>query len=89
MPISKERKQELVLTYGTNEKDTGKTDVQIAILTNEINSLTEHLKRETKDHHTRYGLLKKVGARRSLLDYLRKKDIENYRSLIKKLGIRK
>ena len=89
MPITKERKQELVKTYGANEADTGKTDVQIAILTEEITSLTEHLKREKKDHHTRYGLLKKVGARRSLLDYLRSNDIENYRSLIKKLGIRK
>jgi small subunit ribosomal protein S15 len=89
MALTKERKQELISTYGKNEKDTGNTDVQIAILTDRINYLTEHVKAHPKDHHTRYGLLKLVGERRALLDYLIKVDIERYRSLIKKLNIRK
>ncbi len=89
MALTKERKQELTSTYGKNEKDTGNTDVQIAILTDRINYLTEHVKVNPKDHHTRYGLLKLVGERRSLLDYLMKVDIDRYRSLIKKLNIRK
>ncbi|MBD3347091.1 MAG: 30S ribosomal protein S15 [Chitinivibrionales bacterium] len=89
MTITKERKKELVKEYGENETDTGNTAVQIAILTERIKELTEHLKIEKKDHHTRYGLLKLVGQRRSLLDYMIKKDISAYRSLIKKLGIRK
>ncbi|NLL12910.1 MAG: 30S ribosomal protein S15 [Fibrobacter sp.] len=89
MALTKERKKELTTTYGKNEKDTGNTDVQIAILTDRINYLTEHVKANPKDHHTRYGLLKLVGERRSLLDYLIKVDIDRYRSLIKKLNIRK
>ena len=72
-----------------NENDTGSPEVQIAILTNRINSLTEHLKVNPKDHHSRRGLLKMVGHRRNLLGYLQKKDIERYRAIIDKLGIRK
>ena len=89
MPLTKERKQELTSTYGKNEKDTGNTHVQIAMLTQRINDLTGHLKVHKKDHHTRHGLLKMVGKRRSLLDYLKDCDIAQYRELIKKLGIRK
>lgn len=89
MALTKERKKELTSTYGKNEKDTGNTDVQIAILTDRINYLTEHVKANPKDHHTRYGLLKLVGERRSLLNYLINVDIDRYRSLIKKLNIRK
>lgn len=89
MPLTKERKKELTVEYGTNEGDTGNTDVQIALLTERINQLTGHLKIHKKDHHTRYGLLKLVGQRRSLLDYLIKNDIARYRTLIKKLNIRK
>ncbi len=89
MPLTKERKKEIAVAYGTNEADTGNTDVQVALLTERINYLTEHLKVNSKDHHTRYGLLKLVGQRRSLLDYLIKTDIERYRGLIKKLNIRK
>jgi len=89
MPLTKERKKELTVEYGTNENDTGNTDVQIALLTDRINQLTAHLKIHKKDHHTRYGLLKLVGQRRSLLDYLIKNDIGRYRTLIKKLNIRK
>ncbi|HEX3019225.1 MAG TPA: 30S ribosomal protein S15 [Chitinispirillaceae bacterium] len=89
MALTKERKQELTTTYGKSEKDTGNTDVQIALLTERINHLTEHVKANPKDHHTRYGLLKLVGERRSLLDYLTNVDIDRYRSLIKKLNIRK
>lgn len=89
MPLTKERKKELTISYGTSEADTGNTDVQIALLTERINDLTGHMKVNKKDHHTRYGLLKLVGQRRSLLDYLIKNDIERYRVLIKKLKIRK
>lgn len=89
MPLTSERKKELIVEYGTSEKDTGNTDVQIALLSERINQLTNHMKVNKKDHHTRYGLLKLVGQRRSLLDYLIKTDIERYRSLIKKLKIRK
>jgi small subunit ribosomal protein S15 len=89
MPVTKERVEELVKAYGKSEKDTGNTDVQVALLTERINHLTAHLKTNTKDHHTRYGLLKLVGQRRSLLDYVAANDIERYRSLIKKLNIRK
>jgi small subunit ribosomal protein S15 len=89
MPLTKERKKELTVQFGTEEKDTGNTDVQVALLTDRINQLTEHLKEHAKDHHTRYGLLKMVGQRRSLLDYLIKTDVERYRNLIKKLNIRK
>jgi small subunit ribosomal protein S15 len=89
MALTKERKHELAKEHGKSDKDTGNTDVQVAILTERINLLTEHLKINNKDHHTRYGLLKLVGQRRSLLDYLSKTDIERYRALIKKLNIRK
>ncbi|MBD3240843.1 MAG: 30S ribosomal protein S15 [Chitinivibrionales bacterium] len=89
MPLTKEKAQELVKEFGSNEKDSGRTEVQIALLTERINYLTEHLKTHTKDHHTRRGLLLLVGKRRSLLDYLMKKDVRAYRELIAKLGIRK
>jgi small subunit ribosomal protein S15 len=89
MPLTKERKLELVKEHGTNEVDTGNTKVQIALLTERIKDLTAHLKDHPKDHHTRYGLLKLVGQRRSLLDYLKANEIQTYRDLIKKLGIRK
>ncbi len=75
--------------YGRKEGDTGSPEVQIAILTARIQELTEHLKKNNKDHHSRRGLLKMVGQRRGLLDYLKKSDIERYRSLIDRLGIRK
>jgi len=89
MAITKERKAELVKTYGKNEQDTGSTKVQIAILTEEINDLTEHLKEHKHDFHSKRGLLMKVGKRRSLLDYLKSNDVVAYRELIKDLGIRK
>ena len=89
MPLSKERKQELVKEHGASEQDTGNSDVQIAMLTERISHLTEHLKIHKKDHHTRKGLLELVGKRRALLDYLTRSDIERYRNLIKKLKIRK
>ena len=89
MAISKERKAELVKTFGKNEKDSGATEVQIAILTDEINNLTEHLKVHIHDFHSKRGLQMMVGKRRSLLDYLKKNDIVSYRNTIEKLGIRK
>ena len=82
-------KRELIAEFGKNEKDTGSTEVQIAILTEEINHLTEHLKVHKKDFHSRLGLLKKVGKRKRLLNYLAGRDIEEYRNLIVRLGIRK
>ena len=82
-------KRELIAEFGKNEKDTGSTEVQIAILTDEINHLTEHLKVHKKDFHSRLGLLKKVGKRKRLLNYLAGRDIEEYRNLIARLGIRK
>ncbi len=89
MSITKERKAELVKEFGANETDTGSTRVQVAILTERIRNLTEHLKDNKKDHHTRRGLLMMVGQRKGLLDYLKKGDIEAYRILIKELGLRK
>ena len=89
MALQKDIKQEIITTYAVHEGDTGSPEVQIAILTNRINSLNEHLKANPKDHHSRRGLLKMVGHRRNLLAYLQKKDIERYRSIIAKLGIRK
>ena len=89
MAITKEQKKEYASKYGSNENDTGSTEVQIAILTHRITELTEHLKNHKKDNHTRLGLLKLVGKRKRLLKYLEKKEIDSYRSLIKKLGIRK
>lgn len=85
----KEQKDKIIAEYATHEGDTGSPEVQIALLTFRINELTEHLKVHTKDHHSRRGLLKMVGHRRNLLAYLTKKDIERYRSIIKRLGIRK
>ena len=87
--ITKEQKQELIEKYKTHEGDTGSPEVQIAILTHRINTLTEHLKVNKKDHHSRRGLLMMVGRRRNLLAYLQKVDIERYRALIAKLGLRK
>jgi small subunit ribosomal protein S15 len=87
--ISKEKKQAIIAEYARKEGDTGSPEVQIAVLTARIQELTEHLKNNQKDHHSRRGLLKMVGQRRGLLDYLKKTDIERYRALIEKLGIRK
>ena len=87
--ITKEIKQEIIAQYKTHEGDTGSPEVQIAILTYRINTLTEHLKSNHKDHHSRRGLLKMVGHRRNLLNYLANVDIERYRAIIDKLGIRK
>lgn len=87
--MTEERKQQLIAEYRIHETDTGSPEVQIAILTERINHLTEHLKEHSHDHHSRRGLLKMVGQRRNLLNYLTKKDIERYRAIIKKLGIRK
>ena len=83
------RKKELIETYRINEADTGSPEVQIAILTERINYLTEHLKNNKKDHHSRRGLLKMVGQRRGLLNYLMKKNIERYRSIVERLRLRK
>jgi len=85
----KETKQAIIKEYATHEGDTGSPEVQIALLTTRINELTEHLKVHKKDHHSRRGLLKMVGHRRNLLAYLMKNDIERYRSIIKRLNIRK
>ena len=87
--ISKEKKTEIIAAYGRKPGDTGSPEVQIAILTERINELTEHIKQNPKDHHSRRGLLMMVGQRRGMLAYLQKKDLEGYRELIKKLGIRK
>ena len=87
--MTKERKQEIINTFKRDENDTGSSEVQIALLTERINELTEHLKVHKKDNHSRRGLLKMVGQRRGLLEYLKKKDIERYRALIEKLGLRK
>ena len=89
MAVTKERKSELVKKFGKDEKDTGSSKVQIAILTDEINDLTEHLKVHKHDYHSKRGLLMKVGKRRSLLDYLKRTDVVSYRELIKELNIRK
>ena len=88
MSISKERKAELIKEYGKNEHDSGSANVQVAILTERIRELTEHMKTHPKDFHTRRGLLMLVGKRRRLLSYIKNQDIEAYRSLIKSLGIR-
>ncbi len=84
-----ERKQDIIAQYRTHESDTGSPEVQIAILTEKINHLNEHLKYHKKDHHSRRGLLRMVGKRRGLLNYLKSKDIERYRSIIQRLGLRK
>ena len=87
--MTAERKTEIIKEYAIHEGDTGSPEVQIALLTERINTLTEHLKANKKDHHSRRGLLKMVGHRRNLLAYLQKVDIERYRSIIARLGIRK
>lgn len=87
--ISKEKKAEIIKNYGRKEGDTGSPEVQIAILTERIRELTEHLKVNKKDHHSRRGMLKMIGQRRNLLAYLQKKDIDAYRKLIERLGLRK
>ena len=89
MALNKETKTELIEKFKTHEGDTGSPEVQIAILSYKINYLTEHLNVHKKDHHSRRGLLQMVGQRRSLLNYLKKKDIDRYRTLIKELGIRR
>ena len=87
--MTKERKQEIINTYKRDEKDTGSPEVQVALLTERINELTEHLKVHKKDNHSRRGLLKMVGKRRNLFNYLAKKDVQRYRDIIAKLGLRK
>ena len=87
--IAKDKKQAIIKEYGRSEGDTGSPEVQIAILTARINELTDHFKANPKDHHSRRGLLKMVGQRRGLLNYLKKKDINKYRELIAELGLRK
>ena len=87
--MTTERKQEIINQYRRDEKDTGSSEVQIALLTERINELTEHLKVHKKDNHSRRGLLKMVGKRRNLLNYLAKKDEESYKTLVEKLGLRK
>lgn len=89
MAVTKERKAELVKEFGKSANDTGATEVQIAILTEEIRDLTEHLKVHIHDYHSKRGLMMKVGKRRSLLDYLKANDVNSYRTLIEKLNIRK
>jgi small subunit ribosomal protein S15 len=87
--LTPERTREIVSQFGANETDTGNTRVQVALLTQRINDLTEHLRTNKKDHHSRRGLLMLVGRRRRLLNYLQKKDLEGYRALIKELGLRR
>lgn len=89
MGIVKEKKAELVRTFGKNPDDCGRTDVQIALLTERINSLARHFEINAKDHHSKTGLMKMVGKRRKLLDYLMKTDIERYRTIVQKLKLRK
>ena len=89
MALSKERKAEIVSKYGKTATDTGSAEVQIAVLTEEISALTEHLKEHKHDFHSRRGLLKKVGQRRSLLNYLINTDVTRYREIVKSLGLRK
>ncbi len=89
MSLSVERKKTLIEQFKTHDGDTGSPEVQIALLTDRINSLTEHFKQHTKDHHSRRGLLMLIGKRRGLLGYLQKKDPERYRAVIERLGIRR
>ena len=89
MPLTKDKKTDLISSYRKHESDTGSPEVQVAILSERINYLTEHFKLHAKDHHSRRGLLKLVGQRRRLLDYLKSKDTARYAELIKRLGIRK
>ena len=87
--IGQAEKAKIIKSYSRHDKDTGSSEVQIAILTNRINELTEHFKTHTKDHHSRRGLLRLVGRRRKLLNYLKKRDLEAYKRLIQSLGLRK
>jgi small subunit ribosomal protein S15 len=89
MAITQERKRELTEKFGASPTDTGKTEVQVALLTDRINDLTEHLREHRKDHHSRRGLLKLVGRRRRLLNYLQRSDLERYRTLLRELGLRR
>ena len=89
MALTKETKQALIKKYARDAKDTGSTEVQVAILTEEINNLTEHLKEHKHDYHSKRGLLKKVGKRKNLLNYLKNNDVNKYRETIEKLGLRK
>jgi small subunit ribosomal protein S15 len=87
--LTQERKQELVEKFGSSPTDTGRTEVQVALLTERINMLTEHLRGHRKDHHSRRGLLMLVGRRRRFLNYLQKSDLERYRTLLRELGLRR
>ncbi|HWI49046.1 MAG TPA: 30S ribosomal protein S15 [Rummeliibacillus sp.] len=89
MALTQERKNEIIAEYRTHESDTGSPEVQIAVLTEEINNLNEHLRVHKKDHHSRRGLFKMVGRRRNLLKYLRENDVPRYREIITKLGLRR
>jgi small subunit ribosomal protein S15 len=89
MTVTQERKQELIGKFGAGPADTGKPEVQIALMTERINDLTEHLRTHRKDHHSRRGLLMLVGRRRRLLNYLQRSDLERYRTLVRELGLRK
>ncbi len=89
MTLTQERKQELITKFGDNAQDTGKAEVQIAMLTARINQLTDHLRTHKKDHHSRRGLLMLVGRRRRFLNYLQRTDLERYRALVRELGLRK
>jgi small subunit ribosomal protein S15 len=89
MTLTLDKKAELIAKFGDSPTDTGKTEVQVALLTERINQLTDHLRTHKKDHHSRRGLLMLVGQRRRLLDYLQRDDLERYRSLIKELGLRR
>ena len=89
MKMTRERKQEIINTYKREENDTGSSEVQIALLTERISELTEHLKAHKNDNHSRRGLLKMIGKRRNLLNYLAEKDINRYREIVKKLNLRK
>jgi small subunit ribosomal protein S15 len=89
MPLTKEKKSELVSKYGKTPEDTGSTEVQVALLTERINDLTEHLRQHGKDHHSRRGLLMLVGQRRRLLNYLQRSNLDRYRELVAELGLRR
>lgn len=89
MSVTKEKKQELIQKFGTGDNDSGKAEVQVAILTERINDLKDHFTNHKKDHTSRRGLMQMVGKRRRLLDYMKRKDIERYRTIIKELNIRK
>lgn len=89
MPLTLDGKKRLIEQFRTHDSDTGSPEVQVALLTERINSLTEHFKQHAKDHHSRRGLLMLIGKRRSLLDYLKNKDVDRYRTVVEKLGIRR